>query len=175
MKYIVAIFALFVMTACTSDFQSVEDVVFSLDKHDIKDCYKQSQAQTLESRGYFHSEQSRQRMDCTFMGNEDGMPDVGGYQKLLIDVLEKGLNSESVCKKNPDCSRVHGLSLVGPDSEYTSDSLRRLANSRDLWVFDSNAIIRIRTWDGNGMTYENRMSLYGTLRDDLGSRSSDSK
>ena len=96
MKYLVAILALFVMTACTSDFQSVEDVVFSLTKHDIKDCYKQSQTQTLESRGYFHSEQSRQRMDCTFMGNEDGMPDVGGYQKLLIDVLEKGLNSESV-------------------------------------------------------------------------------
>ena len=78
-----------------------------------------------------------------------------------------------MCKKNPDCSRLHGLSLVGPDSEYTADSLRRLANSRDLWVFDSNAIIRIRTWDGKGMTYEKRMRLYGTLRDDLESRSSD--
>jgi len=174
MKYLVTILALLLMTACTSDFQRVEDVVSSLTDHEIKDCFRQSQSQTLESRGYFHSEQNRQRMDCTLIGNEDSRPDAGGHQKLLVDVLEKGLNAKAVCKKNPDCSRVYNLSLVGPDSEYTSDSLRRLANSRDLWVFDKNAIIRVRTWDGSGMTYDNRNRLYEALRDDLSSRATDS-
>jgi hypothetical protein len=34
-------------------------------------------------------------------------------------------------------------------------------------VFDRNVIIRVRTWDGDGMSYENRTNLYKTLRGDL--------
>ena len=106
-------------------------------------------------------------MDCTLKGNKDGMPDPGGYQKLLIDVLESGLDAESVCKKNADCARGYKLSLVLPDSDYKSDVQRFIANNEDLWIFDRNAIIRVRTWDGDGMSYENRANLYKTLRGDL--------
>lgn len=175
MKYLVTALALFLMTACASDFESVESVVAALSEHDIKDCFKYSESKNLASRGYFYSEHHRLRMDCTLMGNKDGMPDSGGYQKLLIDVLEKGSNAESVCQQNPDCSRGYKLSLVGPDSEYKSDTQRHIAKTRDLWVFDKNAIIRVRTLDGDGMVYGNRTNLRETLRDDLASRTSGSE
>ncbi|SVD49776.1 uncharacterized protein METZ01_LOCUS402630 [marine metagenome] len=175
MKYLVVAFALFLATACASDFESVESVVAALAEHDIEDCFKYSESKNLAPRGYFYSEHHRLRMDCTLIGNKDGMPDPGGYQKLLIDVLKKGSNAESVCQQNPDCSRGYKLSLVSPDSEYKSDTTRHIASMRDLWVFDNNAIIRVRTSDGDGMVYENRTNLHETLKDDLASRSSGSE
>jgi len=167
MKYLVVALALLTMTACASDFESVESVSAALTEHDIEDCFKYSPTKNLASRGYFYSDHHLRRMDCTLKGNKDGMPDPGGYQKLLIDVLEGGLDAESVCQKNPDCSRGYKLSLVSPDSDYKSDVQKYIANNEDLWVFDRNVIIRVRTWDGDGMSYENRTNLYKTLRGDL--------
>ena len=42
MKYLVTALALFLMTACASDFESVESVVAALTEHDIEDCFKYS-------------------------------------------------------------------------------------------------------------------------------------
>ena len=167
MKYLVVALALLTMTACASDFESVESVSAALTEHDIEDCFKYSSTKNLASRGYFYSDHQLRRMDCTLKGNKDGMPDPGGYQKLLIDVLESGLDAESVCKKNADCSRGYKLRLVLPVSDYKSDVQRFIANNEDLWIFERNAIIRVRTWNGDGMSYENRANLYKTLKGDL--------